>query len=168
MFMFQITPARLTELKQAATTVNPRISTHDAISTLTWRSVILARYKAGMIPNLNTKIKFHSPTDVYRFVGLDKDYGGNMVYYITCKMPLHDLLGPDSLPKLAALIRSTFETRDKELVAGYSSLCKTLLDLDQVPFGWIETMTTTASSMGSSWNLDRCMLQIGLVGLVLS
>jgi hypothetical protein len=154
-FMFQIIPAKLEELKKAANSINPRISTHDAICALTWRSIMLSRYAAGTISGLDTEVEFHLPTDVRRFVGLGNDYIGNMVYFVTCKTPLRDLLKPDSLPKLAAMVRGALETRDKELVAGYHSLCKALPDLGQMTFGWIDKVTTTAAGIGSSWRAGQ-------------
>lgn len=78
-----------------------------------------------------------------------------MVYYITCKMPLRQLLKPDSLPIAAKMIRTELEARNGELVAGYHSLVKSLPSLGQMTFGWIPRVTTTAYVMGSSWKADQ-------------
>jgi hypothetical protein len=154
-FMFQITPAKLEELKKTANTLNPRISTHDAITALLWRSVMLARYTAGTITDLDTEVEFYLPTDVRRFLELDNDYIGNVVYFVTGKMPLRDLLQPSSLPKLAASIRSALESRDEELIGGYHSLCKRLPDLSQMSFAMLESVTTTSFALGTSWRAGQ-------------
>lgn len=70
-YMFQITSQKLIELKEASTG-DIRISTHDAICALGWRSVMLARYSAGTIKDIDAEVEFHLPTDCRRFVGLDK------------------------------------------------------------------------------------------------
>jgi hypothetical protein len=155
LFMFQVPPAKLKELKSIANTLDSRVSTHDAISALLWRSVMLSRYKDGTITSLDTEVEFHVPTDARRFVGLDKDYLGNMVYFVGCKAPLRDLIDPDSLPKIAALIRSTLEARSKEVITGYHSLCKSLPDLSQMQFGCMARAMTTAFAMGSSWRAEQ-------------
>ncbi|KAF2425735.1 hypothetical protein EJ08DRAFT_681527 [Tothia fuscella] len=155
LFMFQISPSKLGELKKAANTLDSRVSTHDANGALTWRSVMLARHKAGVVTDLDTEIEYHCPTDARRFVGLDKDYVGNMIYLVRCNLRLRDLLEPDNLPKVAASIRSALEARSRELIEGFHSLCKSLPDLSQVSFGWIEKISTTAFAMGSSWRAEQ-------------
>jgi hypothetical protein len=155
MFMFQITPSKLFDLKQAANTLNSRVSTHDAICALTWRSVMLSRYKAGTITNLDEEVELHIPTDVRRFIGLETDYVGNAVYFLSCKIILSQLLEPTSLPKVATMIRSALESRSRELIAGYHSLVKSLPDLGQVIIRGIEHIHTTAFCIGTSWKADQ-------------
>jgi hypothetical protein len=155
MYMFQILPEKLVELKNAASTNGLKISTHDALSALTWRSVMISRYKAGVIKDLDTEVEFHLPTDVRGLLGLDKDYVGNAVYFITCTMRLRELIQPDSLPKAAALIRKQLSARNADLIAGYHSLVKSLADLSQMTFGWIQNVTTTAFAIGSSWKANQ-------------
>lgn len=155
MFTFQITPSKLVDLKAAANMLNPKVSTHDAICALTWRGVMLSRYKSGTITDLNEEVELHMPTDVRRIIGLEKDYVGNAVYYIVCKISLSELLDSASLPKVASIIRSALELRSKELIAGYHSLVKSLPDVSQMTFGWIERMNTTAFCLGTSWRADQ-------------
>lgn len=154
-FMFAVSPSKLEELKNAAKITNPRVSAHDAISALTWRSVMLSRFSSGTITDLDTEVEFHCPTDVRRFIDLDPDYIGNAVYFIAIKMPLHELLAADSLPKVASKIRTTLESRDRDLIAGYHSLVKSLPDLSQMTFGWISRVTTTAFVLGTSWKAGQ-------------
>jgi hypothetical protein len=70
-YMFQIIPEKLVELKEVSTDGH-RISTHDAICALAWRSVMLARYHAGTIKDLDVDVECHLPSDCRNFVGLDK------------------------------------------------------------------------------------------------
>lgn len=154
-FMFAIDTKKQAELKSIANAINPRISTHDGISALIWRSVIVARCAMGVLTDLDADAEFHVPTDCRRFVGLENNYIGNMVYYVTCTMPIRELLAPDSLPKAAALIRAALESRNKELIAGYHNLCKSLANLNQMTFGWIPRLETTAVSIGSSWRANQ-------------
>jgi hypothetical protein len=78
-----------------------------------------------------------------------------MVYFITCKMPLRQLLKPGSLPIAAKMIRTQLEARSSELVAGYHSLVKSLPSLSQMIFGWVPNVTTTAFAVGSSWKSNQ-------------
>jgi hypothetical protein len=155
MYMFKIVPEKLVELKKLASPDNYQISTHDALCAITWRNTMLSRYAAGTIKDLDAEVEFHLPTDCRRFLGLDTNYVGNVVYFIACSMPLRELLRPDSLPKAATLIREQLSARDADLVGGYFSLVKSLPHLSQMSFGWLPKMTTTACGIGSSWKANE-------------
>jgi hypothetical protein len=154
LYMFTITSEKLVELKEAAMD-GGHISTHDAICALTWRSSMLARYHAGTIKDLDTTVSLNLPTNCREFMELDRNYVGNAVYFIQCKMPLRELLQLDSLPTIAKMIRAQLEARNHELIAGFHSLVKSLPNLSQMTFGWIPDITTTAFCLGSSWKADQ-------------
>lgn len=92
---------------------------------------MLSRYTAGTITNLQEEVELRVPTDICRYIGLNNDYIGNAVYFSCCKIPLQNLLEASSLPKVAALIRETLDSRSRELVAGFHSLLKSLPDGDR-------------------------------------
>jgi hypothetical protein len=155
LFMFQITPSKLAELKAAAAGLNPKVSTHDAICALMWRASMLSRYKAGTVSDLDEEVDFHIPTDIRRFIGLEPDYIGNAVYFITCKIRLAELLEPTSLPKVAALIRSALDSRSYERMAGHHALMKSLPHIGQQTIHGLARMNKTAFALGSSWRAQQ-------------
>ena len=91
----------------ASTTINPsppsddqqiplfdqasNISTHDAIAALIWRSIMLARHRAGILSDRATT-HFSQAVDCRTHLQLPKPYFGNVIYAIKASFPLHQLL----------------------------------------------------------------------------
>ncbi|KAL8626924.1 hypothetical protein Q9189_007386, partial [Teloschistes chrysophthalmus] len=69
----------------------PWISTHDAIAALMWRSIILARHRAGIIDQQETF--FSQAVDCRAHLGLPKPYFGNVAYITRCSSTVSNLKG---------------------------------------------------------------------------
>ena len=103
--VFHISSDSLRVLKQAALPSSlslsalaphqaPRISTHDAISALIWRSIMLARRRAGIISD-RTSTQFCTAVDCRSHLNLLTPYFGNAIYPIKTSLAI-DKLAPAS------------------------------------------------------------------------
>lgn len=94
--IFQIRSDLLPLLKQTATPslkAAPqalRISTHDAITALIWRSVMLARRRAGIISD-RISTQFCTAVDCRSRSNLPTPYFGNAIYVIKTSLPIPQL-----------------------------------------------------------------------------
>ncbi|CAK4030679.1 transferase family [Lecanosticta acicola] len=100
-----------------------RISTHDAITAAIWRTLTVARFKTGQLKE-DTVSTFTVPHNARQHVGLDKDWVGNCVYFISCDAKVSDIIQEDSLPMLAAKIRTELNRTNRERVEGLMTLRK--------------------------------------------
>ncbi|KAL8745152.1 MAG: hypothetical protein Q9190_002684 [Brigantiaea leucoxantha] len=66
------------------------ISTHDAVAALIWRSVILARHRAGILPD-HSKTHFTQAVDCRSRLRLSPSYLGNAIYGVRTSLALTDL-----------------------------------------------------------------------------
>ena len=82
-------------LKQIVTSSDPNsnLSTHDAIAALIWRSIMLARYRAGIISSHGI-CYFSTAVDCRSRLKLPETYLGNVIDSIRISMTLADL-APD-------------------------------------------------------------------------
>ena len=102
---FHISSESLRALKKAASLLSPpsdgqqiplfdqasNISTHDAIAALIWRSIMLARHRAGIISDRATT-HFSQAVDCRTHLQLPKPYFGNVIYAIKASLALPQLL----------------------------------------------------------------------------
>lgn len=144
--MYRISSAAAADLKTYAGAHTP-ISTHDAIAALMWRTLTLARYKAGRLSKdkINT---YTFPHNARRHVGLPKDWVGNCCYFVDASLPVSKIIEPDSLPVLAAQIRAGLNAVNGDVVGGLMELRKPCTyDITWWPFHeinepWILMMTS--------------------------
>ena len=66
------------------------ISTHDTIAALIWRSIMLARHRAGILSNCTTT-HFSQAVDCRTRLQLPEPYFGNVIYAIKTSLALHHL-----------------------------------------------------------------------------
>ena len=66
------------------------MSTHDAIAAFIWRSIMLARQRAGIIPD-HTATHFSQAVDCRTRLHLPKPYFGNAIYAVKVSLPLFTL-----------------------------------------------------------------------------
>lgn len=71
-----------------------KISTHDAVAALIWRSILLARYRAGIISE-NTTTHFLQAVDCRSRLQLPEPYFGNVIYGVKASLALLDLISPN-------------------------------------------------------------------------
>jgi hypothetical protein len=143
---YRITSAAAADLKAIAGT-QTRISTHDAIAALMWRTLTIARYKAGRLSADKTST-YTFPHNSRRHVGLPEDWVGNCCYFVSASLPVSKILEPDSLPIMAAEIRAGLNAVNKDVVGGLMELRKpctydiTWWPLGEVNEPWILMMTS--------------------------
>lgn len=120
--LLSIPPDKLALLKADATTPGGlQISTHDAVTALIWRSVLLTRsHRTSLTPSLLTSTtRIFLPSDARRHLNLPADYIGNAVYQLTASLPLSTLLAPNGLQVAAQAVRSAITAVQSELVKSY-------------------------------------------------
>ena len=69
------------------------ISTHDAVAALLWRSIMLARHRAGILSK-NDLSHFSQAVDCRSLLNLPKPYFGNAVYGVKISLDLLKLTPP--------------------------------------------------------------------------
>ena len=147
-----ISAARLAQLKADAMLPDaPPISTHDALSALMWRTVLLIRSRrsasAKDLP-ASTKTSIFMPSDARRHLNLQNSYVGNAVYQLTASLDLGTLLSPSGLQHAASALRRVITAVNPALVASYMTMLKER---------WIDwqfmngTLSTTGVAMGTDW-----------------
>lgn len=143
---YRISAANASALKEVGSTQG-RISTHDAIAALMWRTLTVARYKAGRLA-LDKTSTYTFPHNSRRHVGLPKDWVGNCCYFVCASLPVSRIVEPDSLPVMAAAIRAGLNAVNKDVVGGIMELRKpcsyniTWWPLLEVNEPWILMMTS--------------------------
>ena len=123
---FRISRDALVDLKKAASPEFPRdaddwISTGDAIAALIWRSILVARQRAGAL-SADAVAKFAQPVDCRKLLGLPEPYFGNAFYIMRSDMPFDALQDPlTGLRTAARLLRADVKAvtgdRVRDLVA---------------------------------------------------
>ncbi|KAL9023680.1 MAG: hypothetical protein Q9196_007046, partial [Gyalolechia fulgens] len=73
----------------------PKISTHDAIAALVWRSIMLARHRAGKLSEVGTT-NFTQAVDCRTRLNLPRPYHGNAFYGYKTSMTLPQILQSSS------------------------------------------------------------------------
>jgi len=149
--LLRISAADLAQLKADATPPGaPSISTHDALSALIWRSVLLIRSRrSALAQNLpaSTKGSIFMPSDARRHLGLPPSYIGNAVYQLTAVLDLGTLLSPSGLQYAASAIRRAITSVNPALVSSYITMTKERW----VDWQFMSTASTTGVAMGTDW-----------------
>jgi len=149
--LLHISSAKLEKLKADATTQNaPFISTHDALATLIWRSILLIRSRrsptAQNLPPSTIGTVFF-PSDARRHLKLTDSYIGNCVYQLTATLSLGELFAPAGLKRGASAIRSAITAVTPEKVASLLAVTN-----ERWPgWGFMESYASTGVAMGTDW-----------------
>ncbi|KAI0912701.1 putative enoyl-CoA hydratase/isomerase family protein [Ustulina deusta] len=108
--MLRITAKGLARLKRI--TAEPShgpddwVSTNDAISALIWRSIMVARSRAGILP-ADATAYVSQPLDCRAHLGLPQPYFGNVLYMTKSSMPLDVLSNTETgLAAAARILRA--------------------------------------------------------------
>ena len=149
--LLQVSAASLAQLKADATTPDaPPISTHDALSALIWRSVLLVRSRrssAGKNIPASSPGHIFMPSDARRHLNLPSTYIGNAVYQLTATLALGTLFSPTGLKHAASALRRAITAVNPPKVA--SLLAET--NKRWIDWGFLETMSATGVAMGTDW-----------------
>lgn len=149
--LLTISAASLAQLKADATMPGaPPISTHDALSALVWRSVILVRSRrsarARDLP-ASTKVSLFMPSDARRHLNIPPSYVGNVVYQLTAAMDLGTLLSSSGLQHAAGAVRRSITSVGPALVAS----CIAMTNEKWIDWQFLVTASTTGVPMGTDW-----------------
>ncbi|KAF9052235.1 hypothetical protein BDZ89DRAFT_1056585 [Hymenopellis radicata] len=152
--LLRISASNLAQLKADATPPDGfRISTHDALGALIWRSVLLIRSRRtqGIDIPPSTISQIFMPSDGRRHLNLPVSYIGNVIYQLTASLDLGTLLSSDSssgLQAAARSIRQAITAVKPDLVSSYFAELKDRW----VHWGFLVGMSTTNVAMGSGFS----------------
>ncbi|KAG0648423.1 hypothetical protein D0Z07_5347 [Hyphodiscus hymeniophilus] len=146
-----ISPANLARLKADATLLDaPPISTHDALSALIWRTVLLIRSRRSpskdALPVSATGSLF-MPTDARHHLHLPSSYIGNTVYQLHAKLELNTLFSPSGFKYAASAVRSAIKAINPAIVK--SLMAET--NERWIDWAFIEVYSTTGVGMRTDW-----------------
>ncbi|KAK4494452.1 hypothetical protein PRZ48_014750 [Zasmidium cellare] len=145
--MYRIPSDRLKALKSATTTI--RISTHDAISALIWRSITINRIAAGSIKDDSTAPStFFIPVNTRRHMSLDPNFIGNAVFQTRCTLTIGALLSENGLAQAAAAIRTAINAVSADSIAGHIDLLERQESLQDVQ--WIGSTARGPNDVAST------------------
>jgi len=149
--LLRISAASLAQLKADATTPGAApISTHDALSALVWRSVLLIRSRRSALAQdlpASTIVSIFMPSDARHHLSLPPSYVGNAVYQLTAALDLGTLLSPSGLQHAASAVRRAITAVNPALV---SSLI-TMTNEKWIDWQFLSTASTTGVAMGTDW-----------------
>lgn len=113
---YRIGADALVALKKAASSAanNSWISTNDAISAFIWRSIMVARHRAGFL-DAGNEVHVAQPVDCRALLGLEEPYFGNAIYMTQGSLPFADLAdAATGLSAAARIIRAQIRTATAE------------------------------------------------------
>lgn len=149
--LLRISPESLVRLKADATTPNsPSISTHDAISALVWRSVLLIRSQRSQVAKdlpASTIGSIFMPSDARRHLNLPQAYVGNAVYQLTAELELGTLFSSSGLQHAAAALRHAISAVTPSLVSSLMAMTNEMW----LDWAFLSSYSTTGVAMGTDW-----------------
>ena len=152
--LLRISPRSLAQLKADATQPGaPQISTHDALSALIWRSVLLIRSRRSALAQdlpASTIGSIFMPSDARHHLNLPPSYVGNAVYQLTAALDFGTLFSPSGLQHAASAVR-------RAITSVTPALASSLISMTNKK--WIDwqfeiTASTTGVAMGTDWKND--------------
>ncbi|KAJ5359398.1 uncharacterized protein N7496_011811 [Penicillium cataractarum] len=164
---FRISVKALTDLKDylSATVSGPDewFSTNDAISAFIWRSIMLARHRAGIL-NGDAETYVAQPVDCRAHLKIPMPYFGNVIYMTKSSLPLSDLENFESgLGAAARALRADIKavTAEKFIdLVGYAE--RTALDT-HTRLNILEAMSTSGIILTSLFKMDLHGMNFGPV-----
>ncbi|KAF7374763.1 hypothetical protein MSAN_00361800 [Mycena sanguinolenta] len=151
--LLRLSPAGAVQLKADATTPGERISTHDALCALMWRTVLLMRRRssAQSIP-LSATSNLFMPSDARRHLpDLPCPYVGNAVYQIIAALDVATLLSPSGLARAASEVRRAITAVTPSLVESYMTFIRDPIASRFIDYQFMNgSTTTTGFAMGTS------------------
>jgi enoyl-CoA hydratase/carnithine racemase len=164
---FRISVKALTYLKDclSATVSGPDewFSTNDAISAFIWRSIMLARHRAGIL-NGDAETYVAQPVDCRAHLKIPMPYFGNVIYMTKSSVPLSDLADFESgLGTAARALRADIKAVTAEKfgdLVGYAE--RTALDT-HTRLNILEAMSTSGIILTSLFKMDLHGMNFGPV-----
>lgn len=157
----------LIALKKAAsaqsTNNNEWISTADAIAALIWRSIMVARHVAGILP-AGATTHMTQPLDGRALLNLPEPYFGNAFYITRVSIPLSELADPENGLRVAArALRADIQAMTAEKFRDFLGFVeRTGLDT-QTRLSIMEESATTAITYSTHFAFNMHELDFGPV-----
>lgn len=147
--LLRISAAGLAQLKADATLPGgPSISTHDALSALIWRTVLLTRNRRStQILPASTGVSVFMPSDARRHLNLPLSYIGNAVYQLAASLDLGTLLSPSGLQNAASAVRRVITSVNSAIVSSLMTMTKERW----IDWQFLSTASTTGVALGTDW-----------------
>jgi hypothetical protein len=149
--LLRISAANLAQLKADSTIPDaPPISTHDALSALIWRSVLLIRSRRSALAYdlpASTISNIFMPSDARRHLNLPQSYIGNAVYQLTAALDIGTLLSASGLQHAASALRRAITSVNPALVSSLMAMTNERW----INWQFETTYATTGVAMGTDW-----------------
>lgn len=156
---FRISATASSSLKSAASELALNVSTHDAIAALMWRTLIVARHKAGRLDD-NKISTYTIPHNARRYLGLPKEWVGNCCYFISASFAVSEIIASNSLPRMASAIRAALSAVNSDVVGGLMQLRKPCTyDITWAPL--FEVNEPWTLMMTSFYHSELCGIDFG-------
>lgn len=149
--LLHISARGLAQLKADATLPGaPPISTHDALSALLWKTVLLIRSRrsalAQDLPG-STMGNIFLPSDARRHINFPASYVGNAVYQLTAGLDLTTLFSPSGLQIAASAIRRAITSVNPAIASSlFAKINEEWLD-----WAFMGRTSTTGVALGTGW-----------------
>ncbi|PTB66756.1 putative enoyl-CoA hydratase/isomerase family protein [Trichoderma citrinoviride] len=163
---FHMSAKALEALKKAATPQPGAedatwISTGDAIAALIWRSVMLARLRAGLLP-ADATVVMTQPLDVRAMLGLPEPYFGNAFYITRPSLPLSALADPeDGLRTAAKALRTDIKSMTGDKFRDFLGLAERSALAEPIRLSTMGDAATTAITYSSHFAFNVHELDFG-------
>ncbi|KAF7165709.1 hypothetical protein CNMCM5623_009809 [Aspergillus felis] len=164
---FRISATALSQLKRtlSATSQGPEdwFSTNDAISAFIWRSIMVARHRAGIL-EADATTYVAQPVDCRRHLNITEPYFGNVIYMTKSSVGLSVLADPqtglgEAARALRAELRGLTGDKFRDLV-GYAE--RTALEA-HTRLNILESMATSGIILTSLFKMDLHAMNFGPV-----
>ncbi|KAJ5608147.1 hypothetical protein N7537_004766 [Penicillium hordei] len=162
---FRISVKALSDLRESLSAIargpDEWFSTNDAISAFIWRSIMLARHRAGIL-NGDAETYVAQPVDCRAHLEIPMPYFGNVIYMTKSSVPLSDLADFESglgaaARALRAAIKAVTAEKFRDLV-GYAE--RTALET-HTRLNILEAMSTSGIILTSLFKMDLHGMNFG-------
>ncbi|KAE9367422.1 putative enoyl-CoA hydratase/isomerase family protein [Stipitochalara longipes BDJ] len=168
---FCIPTDALAQLKKDASPVQPKddndwISTGDAIAALLWRSIIVARHRAGELQTPGV-VQFGQPYDCRKLMQLPKPYFGNSIYFLRTDVQYADIAnGQDGICVAARAIRSDVNAVTADKFRDMVGLIERTQKQTHTRLSFWEDLSTSAIMYTSHFAFDMHAMDFGELGRI--
>ncbi|PVH77177.1 putative enoyl-CoA hydratase/isomerase family protein [Cadophora sp. DSE1049] len=168
---FRIPTDALARLKKDASPVQPKddsdwISTGDAIAALLWRSIIVARHRAGELQTRGA-VQFGQPYDCRKLMQLPEPYFGNSIYFLRTDVQFADIAnGQDGISLAARAIRSDVNAVTADKFRDMVGLIERTQKQTHTRLSFWEDLSTSAIMYTSHFAFDMHAMDFGELGRI--
>lgn len=168
---FCIPTRELMQLKKDASPTQPKddndwISTGDAIAALLWRSIMVARYRAGELRTPEV-VQFGQPYDCRKLMQLPEPYFGNSIYFLRTEVQFADIADEHNGIRVAArAIRSDVSAVTADKFGDMVGLIERTHKQAHTRLSFWEDLSTSAIMYTSHFAFDMYAMDFGELGRI--